>query len=55
MKQLKDANEEQKRLIDQLETQKTDMKLDFDNQLYAIEKRYQQEHTKSAEQTLKRL
>ena len=36
--------EDQKKLIDQLESQKVDQKLDYDNQLYNLERGMQADH-----------
>ncbi|CDW78421.1 UNKNOWN [Stylonychia lemnae] len=43
VKQLREQNDDQKRQVDQLEAQKIDQKLEFDNQLYNLEKSFNHE------------
>lgn len=45
LKTVVSQNEELKRAVDALEAQKNDMKLDHDNNLYNIQKKYQQERS----------
>ena len=48
-------SEEQKRQIDQLEAAKIDMKLDYDSQLFNLQRTYSQEQAKTEELRLRQL
>jgi hypothetical protein len=43
VRQLKQQTEEQKRQIDLLEGQKIDLKMEFDNQLFNLQRQYTQD------------
>ena len=55
VRQLKSTTDEQKRQIEQLEAQKIDMKLDFDTQIFSIQKNFSHDASKAEEVRFRRL
>lgn len=53
MKHYKTLSEEQKRQIDALEAQKLDMKLDYDSQMFNLQRTYSQDQAKAEELRLR--
>ncbi|TNV81401.1 hypothetical protein FGO68_gene12164 [Halteria grandinella] len=55
VRQLRTLSEDQKRQIDILEGQKIDLKMEFDNQLFNLQRQYTQDQSKQEEIRLKQL